>query len=252
MTSNERRTRLDIALVENNLVPSRSRARDLILRGEVLVDGIVANKVAMTVTDTHRLSLAAGAGDYVSRGHLKLKAALDHFQFDPNGRIALDIGASTGGFTELLVRRGAVKVYAVENGHDQLHPSLLNDARVVSMEHYDARRLTAADVPEPVEAIVADVSFISLTKVLPAALALSVRGAWLVALIKPQFEGDGATVSRAGIVTKPDDQEAAVDRVATWLGQQPDWHIRGVIPSPILGGDGNQEFLIGAERAGQN
>jgi 23S rRNA (cytidine1920-2'-O)/16S rRNA (cytidine1409-2'-O)-methyltransferase len=242
------RQRLDQALVARGLVPTRARARDLILRGEVEVDGRVASKPALLVSPAERLRLVSGPADYVSRGSLKLQAALDYFRFAPAGRTALDVGASTGGFTEALLVGGARRVYAVENGHGQLHPRLAADARVVSLERTDARMLDARLIPDPIDAIVADVSFISLTKVLPAALALSAAGSWLVALVKPQFEGEPDSIPRDGIIKDPMVQTAAVERIVTWLAGETTWRVMGTIPSPIHGGDGNVEFLIGAVR----
>lgn len=242
------RQRLDQALVARGLVPTRARARDLILRGEVEVAGRVVAKPALLVSPAEGLRLVSGAADYVSRGALKLQAALEHFRFDPTGRTALDIGASTGGFTEALLAGGARCVYAVENGHGQLHPRLAADARVVSLEHTDARTLDSRLVPDSVGVIVADVSFISLRKVLPSALALSAADSWLVALIKPQFEGEPGSIPRDGIVKDPKVQAAAVDRLATWLAGEAGWRVVDTIRSPIHGGDGNVEFLIGALR----
>jgi 23S rRNA (cytidine1920-2'-O)/16S rRNA (cytidine1409-2'-O)-methyltransferase len=250
MAETSPRTRLDVALVQRGLVATRARARDLILRGEVRTNGQVAQRPAAAVTDTTDIDLAPGAGEYVSRGLLKLTAALDHFAFDPAGRVALDIGASTGGFTELLLRRGSAKVYAVENGHDQLHDALRNDPRVVSREGFDCRLMTTSDVSDPITAIVADLSFISLIKAIPAALKLAQTGCWLAALIKPQFESDRNAVGRTGIVTSAEVQAAAVTKVSAWLAAQPGWHVLGVIPSPVSGGDGNAEFLIGARYDG--
>lgn len=248
MTTHLPRSRLDIALVERGLVATRARARDLILRGEVKADGEVAQRPAMSVTGATQIELSAGAGDYVSRGFLKLQAALDQFALDPTGRVALDIGASTGGFTELLLARGAAKVYAIDNGRDQLHPTLRRDNRVVSREGFDARELTRGDVPDPVTAIVADVSFISLIKAIPPALALAEPGCWFVGLIKPQFEAERSAINRKGLVTDPAARASAIDTVSGWLTGQAGWHVLGVIPSPLTGGDGNVEFLIGATR----
>ena len=238
--------RLDQALVARGLVVSRARARDLVLRGEVKVDGIVAAKPASRVAPQQMLSLAAGAGDYVSRGAIKLRAALDHFGFDPAGRIGLDIGASTGGFTEVLLARGATKVYAVDNGTGQLHASLTANPKVVSLEETDARRLTRTEIPEPVGALVVDVSFISLTKSLGPAMQLAGPGCWLAGLIKPQFEAEHARIPKDGVVTDPSVHARAVEFVETWLAASGQWRVIGTIPSPIKGGDGNSEFLIGA------
>jgi len=244
--SHSSRQRLDQALVARGLVPTRARARDLVLRGEVSVDGATALKPAMLVGDDARLDLLGGRADYVSRGSLKLRAALAHFGFDVGGRVALDVGASTGGFTEVLLQAGALRIYAVENGQGQLHPRLAGDPRVHSLEQTDARRLDRSLIPEPVTAIVADVSFISLTKALPAALGLAAPGCWLVALVKPQFEADPHTIPRDGIVKDETARHAAVERVARFIAEQPGWRVIGSLPSPIHGRDGNIEFLMGA------
>lgn len=241
-----RRQRLDLALLARGLVPSRARARDLIVRGEVSVNGAVATKPAMPVDEDARLTLENGPSNYVSRGSLKLRAAMARFHFDVKARVALDVGASTGGFTEVLLEHGAHHVYAVENGTGQLHARLLEDPRVTSLERTDARTLDPTIIPEPVAAIVADVSFISLTKVLPAALSLATPGAWIIALVKPQFEGEPDTIPRDGIVKSDAARAAALQRIADFLSTA-GWHVTGSLPSPIHGGDGNIEFLIGAE-----
>jgi 23S rRNA (cytidine1920-2'-O)/16S rRNA (cytidine1409-2'-O)-methyltransferase len=242
--------RLDKEIVARGLAPSRSRAQDLIRRGLVAVDGIAALKPGAEVPAGAEIRIAGSAGDAVSRGGVKLAAALDYFRLQPEGRVALDVGASTGGFTEALLRRGAARVYAVDVGHGQLHSRLKQDARVVALEGCDARRLDRTLVPEPVGAVVADVSFISLTKALPAALALAAPGAWLAALIKPQFEAGPAAVGKGGIVRDPADRERAVATVEAWFAGLAAWRVLGVIPSPIAGGSGNVEFLLGAVRDG--
>lgn len=243
------RQRLDQALVERGLVPTRSRARDAISRGHVRVGGVVASKASRTVTAAEELcvdAIAAGT-TYVSRGALKLLAALDAFGFDPAGRICLDAGASTGGFTQVLLEGGATKVYAVDVGQSQLHDSIKADTRVVSLESTDARLLDRALIPEPVTAIVADVSFISLEKALPAALRLAAPGSWLVALIKPQFEADGPSlIGKGGLVRDASVREQAVTRVAGFISAQPGWRVTGTCASPIEGGSGNIEYLLGA------
>lgn len=240
--------RLDTALVARGLAASRARAQDLIRRGLVVVAGRVETKTGASVAPDTAITLAPGVEDHVSRGALKLAAALDQFGFATHGMVALDVGASTGGFTEVLLMRGAARVYAVDVGQGQLHPRLAQDPRVVSLEQCDARTLDRTIVPEPVGAIVADVSFISLTKALPAALALANERAWLVALIKPQFEAGRAAVGKGGIVRDPADRARAMTTVREWVARQPGWHIAGVIPSPIAGGSGNEEFLLGAVR----
>ncbi len=244
------RKRLDVALVERGLVPTRSRARDLIKYGKVLVDSQVCTKAGAEVGGEQVLTLEPGGVTGVSRGGAKLAAALEAFSFDPEGRIALDVGASTGGFTQVLLEHGAQKVYAVDAGRNQLHAHLRTDAKVVSLEGCDARTLTPTTIPEPVGAVVADVSFISLTKALAAPLALAAPGAWLVALIKPQFEVGRARIGKGGIVREPAARQAAIDQVTTWLAVQDGWRIIGVVPSPIRGGSGNEEFLAGACKDG--
>lgn len=242
--------RLDKEIVARGLAPSRSRAQDLIRRGVVTVDGIAVLKPGAEVPTGAEIRIADAAGDAVSRGGVKLAAALDYFRLQPEGLVALDVGASTGGFTQVLLQRGAAKVYAVDVGHGQLSPRLARDARVVSLEGCDARSLDRTLVPEPVGAVAADVSFISLTKALPAALALTAPGAWLVALIKPQFEAGRAAVGKGGIVRDPAARERAVATVEAWVAGQAGWRVLGVIPSPIAGGSGNAEFLLGAARDG--
>jgi len=237
--------RLDQALVERGLVPSRSRARDLVLRGMVAVDGQITTKPSLTIGAEHTLQLTDDARVFVSRGAEKLATALDHFGFEASGRLCLDVGASTGGFTEILLARGATCVIAVDVGHGQLHPRIAADARVRSLEGTDARALDRGLVPDPVEAIVVDVSFISVTKALGAALGLASLGAWLVVLVKPQFEVGRGNVGRGGIVRDAAAHKGAVETVAAWL-RDAGWTVSGTIPSPITGGDGNREFLIGA------
>jgi 23S rRNA (cytidine1920-2'-O)/16S rRNA (cytidine1409-2'-O)-methyltransferase len=239
------RLRLDKLLLERELVPTRARARDLILRGAVTVAGAVETKPGAVIAEDAPVALAEPS-DYVSRGSLKLAAALDAFGFDAEGRVALDVGASTGGFTEVLLKRGAAHVFAVDVGHGQLHGSLAADTRVTSLEGQDARALTEGEVTQPVSAIVADVSFISLEKALPAALSFAMPGTWLVALVKPQFEAGRDAIGKGGIVRDEAVREAQPQKVAAWLSGVPGWHVAGIIPSPIEGGSGNQEFLLGA------
>lgn len=240
------RLRLDQALVERGLFETRSRARDAVLRGLVTVDGAVAGKPSLAVGTASRLEVGAEAGRYVSRAAAKLAAALDHFGYDSSDRIALDLGASTGGFTEVLLERGAARVYAVDVGHDQLHPRLRDDARVLSLEGLNARDLTTAEIGEAVGAITADMSFISLRLALPPALALAAPDAFAVLLFKPQFELGREALGKGGIVRDHAAAENAAQQFAAWLAEQHGWQIDGVIDSPLPGGDGNREFLIGA------
>lgn len=234
--------------MERGLVPTRARARDAILRGHVTVAGALADRPAQNVTDDADIRLDDPAAGYVSRAALKLAAALDRFGYSPEGRVALDVGASTGGFTQVLLERGARKVLAVDVGHGQLDPTLAADPRVVSREGLNARDLTAGDLGEPVEAIVADVSFISLKLVLPPALGLAADDAWGVFLVKPQFEVGRAALGKGGIVREAALAERTAAEIADWIATEVSWTVDGVVPSPIAGGDGNREFLIGARR----
>jgi 23S rRNA (cytidine1920-2'-O)/16S rRNA (cytidine1409-2'-O)-methyltransferase len=242
--------RLDVFLVEQQLVRSRSEAADLIQRGHVSVNGAVVTKSAFRCDASAVVSLSEEAGQYVSRGALKLVAALDAFGFAPRARLALDIGASTGGFTQVLLARGAARVYAVDVGRGQLHPSLHDDHRVVNLEETDARALTRDIIPAPIDAITADVSFISLTKTLPAALALAAPGAWLAALVKPQFEAGREAVGKGGIVKSEAARQAALQSVEAFIAAKAGWTVVGTAPSPITGQSGNVEYLLGARYAG--
>ena len=242
-----KKTRLDQLLVDSGLAATRSRAADLVRRGAVSVKGVAVLKPGALVRPDAALAVESGAFPYpyVSRGELKLAAALDAFGFSPEGRVALDLGASTGGFTDVLLDRGAVKVYAVDVGRDQLDKTLRFDPGVVALEGTDARSLDASVIPEPVQALVADVSFISLTLVLPAAFRFAAPGAWLVALVKPQFEAGRDAVGRGGIVRDPAKRKEAVAKVLDFI-EKAGWTVIGEAPSPIKGGSGNEEILIGA------
>lgn len=240
-----KKKRLDRLLVEAGLAATRSRAADLVRRGCVSVAGVPALKPGVLVLPDAKLALSPQARLYVSRGGEKLEAALDAFGFDPKGRVALDIGASTGGFSEVLIARGAVKVYAVDVGSGQLHAKLRVNPRVVTLESTDARTLDRSVIRDEVTAVVADVSFISLTLALPAGLRLAAPGAWLVVLVKPQFEAGRAAVGKGGIVRERTERTKAVARVRTFIEGE-GWTVVGEIASPILGGSGNEEFLIGA------
>ena len=240
--------RLDQAMAERGLVGSRSRARDLIQRGLVRVDGLPAVKPAMPVGPDAGIELLGEAHRLVSRGGEKLAGALREFELAVEGRIALDIGASTGGFTQVLLEGGAVRVHAVDVGTGQLHPSLRADPRVVVMEGCDARGLNAAQFPQPIDLIVCDVSFISLTKALGPALGLAAPGADLIALVKPQFEAGPEHIGKGGIVRDEAVRARILEDVAAWIAAQPGWRVRATAPSPIAGGDGNREFLLHAVR----
>lgn len=244
------RERLDQALVGRGLVATRARARDLVLRGLVRVNGAVASKAGLMVGAGDELAVPQQAAAQVSRGGEKLGAGLAAFGLDVAGRVALDVGASTGGFTEVLLQAGAARVYAVDVGHGQLHERIAADDRVVVMEGVDARSLTRAQIGDAPGAIVADVSFVSLGLVLPPVMALAAPGAWLVALVKPQFEVGRAGIGKGGIVRDEAAREAAVARVAAVIDGQAGWRVLGAIDSPIAGGSGNREVLIGARHDG--
>jgi 23S rRNA (cytidine1920-2'-O)/16S rRNA (cytidine1409-2'-O)-methyltransferase len=244
------KTRLDLALVERGLAESRTKAQALILAGLVFSGERRLDKPGLPVAPDQSLEVRGQAHPWVSRGGVKLAHALDRFGIDPAGGVWLDLGASTGGFTDVLLARGAAKVYAVDVGHGQLAWKLRQDPRVVVLERTNARYLSQQEVPEPVDGIVCDVSFIGLEVVLPAPLALAAPRARLVALIKPQFEVGPAEVGKGGIVRDPDLHRRVCARVADWLGRQAGWRVLGVIDSPIAGADGNREFLIAAERNG--
>jgi 23S rRNA (cytidine1920-2'-O)/16S rRNA (cytidine1409-2'-O)-methyltransferase len=236
--------RADQLLVARGLFESRAKAQAAIEAGNVSVAGKVIAKFSEQVAEDAEIS-ATPAHPYVSRGALKLEAALDHFKISPKDKICLDVGASTGGFTELLLARGAAKVYAVDTGTAQLHPRLKTDPRVVSLEQTDIRKLDEAAIPDDARLIVIDVSFISLELVLPQALNFAAPHAELIALIKPQFEVGREHVKK-GIVRDSEVHMAVCQRVELLVGRQ-GWRLRGTIPSPILGGDGNAEFLLYAE-----
>ncbi|MGQ7792188.1 TlyA family RNA methyltransferase [Faunimonas sp. B44] len=241
------RMRLDEALVAAGLAPSRSRARDMVLRGTVTVDGQPGDKPAQKVRKEAAIGVADPAARYVSRAALKLSAGLDAFGYDPSGRICLDAGASTGGFTQVLLERGAAKVHAVDVGHGQLDPALAGDPRVASREGLNIRDLTAQDLGgDTIGALVADLSFISLAAAIGPALSLAAPGAFAVLLVKPQFEVGREGIGKGGIVRDPALAEEAVQRAAAWVAAQPGWRIDGLVPSPVAGGDGNCEFLLGA------
>jgi 23S rRNA (cytidine1920-2'-O)/16S rRNA (cytidine1409-2'-O)-methyltransferase len=229
-------------------VESRARAQALILAGRVFSGERCLDKPGQQVASDLALALRQDEQPYVSRGGVKLAHALDHFCLDPNDLIALDIGASTGGFTDVLLRRGARRVFAVDVGYGQLDWRLRNDPRVRVLERVNARSLSRADIAEPVEAVVADVSFISLRLALPAALALTTPDGWLVALIKPQFEVGKGQVGKGGVVRDPGLHQAVCDDIAHWLADEQGWQVLGLVASPITGPKGNREFLIAARR----
>jgi 23S rRNA (cytidine1920-2'-O)/16S rRNA (cytidine1409-2'-O)-methyltransferase len=239
------RLRADRLLVERGLFESRAKAQAAIAAGRVTADDQLVRRASDEIARDAILR-AEPAHPWVSRGGVKLDAALDRFAFDPRGRVCLDVGSSTGGFTEVLIARGARRVYAVDVGRGQLHASLTSKAEIVTFEGTDIRNLAPARLPEPPDLVTIDVSFISLTLVLPAALALSGAPAQLVALIKPQFEA-GHRHLKKGIVRDPVVQAQACDGIAEFV-RSLGWSVIDVIESPIAGGDGNREFLLGAAR----
>jgi len=239
------RQRADRLLVERGLFESRTKAQAAIEAGLVSANGVAVRKASEEIAADAMLR-ASAAHPYVSRGGVKLNAALEHFGFDPKGRVCLDVGASTGGFTQVLLERGAARVYALDVGHGQLHESLRTRPEVVSLEQTDIRALSPARLDPRPDLITVDVSFISLKLALPAALALAERPAQLVALIKPQFEAGRANVKK-GIVRDEAARAAVCADIASFVASL-GWRVAGVIPSPIAGGAGNTEFLLGAAR----
>ncbi|MEO8683604.1 MAG: TlyA family RNA methyltransferase [Devosia sp.] len=237
------RIRLDLALEQRGLVPSRARARDAILRGTVTINDVTAVKQNQMVGKDDKIALDDPAASFVSRAALKLVAGLEAGNIDPNDKTCIDVGASTGGFTQVLMERGARRIYAVDVGHDQLHQRLKGSNRVVSMEGVNARDLTAEMIPEPIDLLVSDVSFVSVTKVLEAPLALCTPTADAVILFKPQFEVGRRNVGKGGIVTDQVAIEAALAEVIAFMAAQGFDH-RHSITSPISGGDGNVETVL--------
>jgi 23S rRNA (cytidine1920-2'-O)/16S rRNA (cytidine1409-2'-O)-methyltransferase len=237
--------RLDIALVRRGLAPSRERARAIIMAGQVLVQDRLVDKPGTLVPLDAELRLVQAPDDlkYASRGGLKLEKALDTFGLNPSGLIALDAGASTGGFTDCLLQHGAKRVYAVDVGQGQLAWTLRNDPRVVVMERTNIRYLTS--LPEAMQCAAIDVSFISLRLVLPAIASLLAPGAWIVALVKPQFEAGKAEVDRGeGIISDPAVHQRVLQELEEWIPQHTPLQVQGVTDSPIYGRDGNREFLL--------
>jgi 23S rRNA (cytidine1920-2'-O)/16S rRNA (cytidine1409-2'-O)-methyltransferase len=245
LKSKREKPRLDVLLVDRGLFASRELAQRAILAGEVRTSGRVLDKAGLRVDPEIEIEVAAKPR-YVSRGGLKLEAALLKFQIDPTSRTCLDLGASTGGFTDCLLQHGATRVYAYDVGHSQLDWRIRSDSRVVVAEGVNARYLTRADFPEPISLCVIDVSFISLTKILPAAFAIleDSPGAEIVALIKPQFESRRVDVGKGGIVKDPEVHRRAVDAVREFVASHaPSWRWVGEMESPILGTEGNKEFV---------
>lgn len=249
MSENTDKTRLDQALVERGLFASRSRARDAVARGTVSVNGQVVTKAGQLVNSLAELAVDDPASRFVSRAALKLIAALDHFGFDVAGKTALDIGASTGGFTQVLLERGAQHVICVDVGHDQLHATLRGDKRVTNLEGLNARVLDGAHLQSRiVDAVVSDVSFISLKLALPNALALCADGGWCLLLVKPQFEAGREAIGKGGILKDPSLGEKIAQDLQDWLNTQDSWQALGFCASPITGGDGNQEYILAGRK----
>ncbi|WP_439629869.1 TlyA family RNA methyltransferase [Shinella sp.] len=241
--------RLDQLLLNAGLVASRSRARDAISRGTVKVNGRTVTKPSSTFPASAVIEIDDPAQAYVSRAALKLKAALDDFGLDPAGLDCLDIGASTGGFTDILLERGANHVIAVDVGHDQLHPRLRADERITNYEGLNARVLDEDHLEgRAIGAVVSDVSFISLKLALPPALEMAEPGAFCVLLVKPQFEAGREAISKAGLLKDPDSAPAVAAELERWLVEEMGWKSLGLLPSPITGGDGNVEFLLGGRK----
>ncbi len=242
--------RADLLTVERGLADSRARAQALILGGKVYSGERRIEKPGETLRADAPLTLRMPDHPWVSRGGVKLAHGLKHFGIDPDGTTALDIGASSGGFTDVLLAHGAAKVYAVDVGSGQLAWRLRNDKRVVVLEKTNARYLTREQIPEPIDLITCDASFIGLKTVLPAALALAGQPATLIALIKPQFEVGKGRVGKGGVVRDERLHGEVCDDIAAWLDSLPGWRTLGISESPITGPKGNKEFLIAAKRAG--
>lgn len=241
----EKKIRLDVLLVQRGLVESRERGQALILAGQVLVNGQKQEKAGALVPEDAEIRILGKVLPYVSRGGLKLEAALREFGIDVSGSTALDVGASTGGFTDCLLQHGAVRVYAVDVGYGQMAWKIRQDPHVVVIERVNVRDLQPSLIPESIDIVVIDVSFISLEKVIPSIMQFLKPGSDLIALIKPQFEAGRAQVGKGGIVRDEAARNAAVDRVAGFIGGL-GFEVKAIMPSPITGQDGNVEFLIHA------
>ncbi len=240
--------RIDQLLVEKGLAETRSKAQAFVMAGLVYVGTKRIDKSSASFDDDAAIEVKGKDHPYVSRGGVKLAAALTHFGINPTGWICVDVGASTGGFTDVLLRNGAKKIYAVDVGHNQLAYSLRENPSVVVMEKTNARTLDATQIPEAPDFVVCDASFISLKTVLPAALNLAKPNALLVALIKPQFEVGKDRVGKGGIVRDALLHEEVCADIQNWLSTDMKWHVKGIIESPITGAEGNKEFLICAQK----
>ena len=243
-------TRLDKLLVNRELVETRSRARDLIKRDGVKVNGEIVSKPSAIVSDDIPIELIGNGSNYVSRGALKLKAAINHFAINPENAVALDLGSSTGGFSQVLLEYGASKVYSIYIGHNQLHHSLKGNPAIISLEGQDIRKLTRDLIPDQIDIITSDLSFISQTQALLPALTYAKPDDFLISLIKPQFEVGRDGVGKGGIVRYESTRQAAIEKVTNWISTQTGWDVLEVIPSPIKGQGGNQEYLLGAKYHG--
>ncbi len=235
--------RLDKVLVDRGLVKSRERAKALIMEGNVLVDGTVVTKAGNLVDETSEIALKEKECPYVGRGGLKLEAALEHFGIDPAGMVAMDVGCSTGGFTDCLLKKNARKVYAIDVGYGQIDWSLRNDSRVVLLEKTNIRYIEKKAVPEPVDIAVVDVSFISLLKVLPRVLEFLVGGGKVLALVKPQFEAGKGMVGKGGVVKDESVRMSALEGVRE-AAEEMGFRTLGVFESPVRGQKGNIEYFI--------
>lgn len=242
------RTRADQALVARGLVESRAKAQALIMAGKVFSGEKRVEKAGAALAEDAPLEVRGQDHPWVGRGGLKLDHAIRHFGLDATGRVAIDVGSSTGGFTDVLLANGASRVYAVDVGKGQLAWKLRTDDRVVVLEGVNARHLTEEQIPEPVGAVVCDASFIGLATVLARPLAFAGPGAWLAALVKPQFEAGRENVGKNGVVRDPEVRQACVDRVVAWLEGEAGWTVMGVVESPITGAEGNVEFLVAATK----
>ncbi|MGL4488467.1 MAG: TlyA family RNA methyltransferase [Rhizobiaceae bacterium] len=239
------KSRLDELLVAQGHYATRSRARDAVVRGTVLVDGLVADKPGQTVSPQSKITINDPAQTYVSRAALKLVAGLDHFGLTLEGLTCLDVGASTGGFIEVLLERGATHVIGVDVGHGQLHPSLRADPRVTNLEGLNARDLNAAHLGgHAIAFITSDVSFISLKLALPPALELAEAGSHCILLVKPQFEAGREAIGKGGVLRDRSLGPAIAEELRQWLDEFAGWRAIGLCNSPIDGADGNQEFLL--------
>ena len=240
--------RADQLLVDRGLAESRARAQALILAGLVFSGERKIEKAGQALTPDAILEVRGKAHPWVSRGGIKLAHALDHFGWDVTGAVALDVGASTGGFTDVLLRKGAAKVYAVDVGTNQLAWTLRRDPRVIVHEKTNARYLDDAIVPEPVDIVVCDASFISLGKVLGKALGFAAPDGRLIALVKPQFEAEREEIGKGGVVRDPEVHQRVCGAAADWVRSR-GWTVEGLVPSPITGPEGNVEFLLAARRS---